>query len=261
MLVVLLQWMTVMLAHATIAVSQKTADQILTFSFVNKNKIKVIYNGIDNIDFIDRAEARRIILGGKIVQMPAGVLASTPASAFDQSIWIGTISELHPNKGVDIVLTAFAEIAKKYPQTIFVAIGDGEEKERLANQITELGISSQAFLIGYVPEAERYLKVFDIFTLTSRTEALPYVILEAGLAELPIVASSVGGIPEIINLSDVGLLVPTGEKAHQSIIDSIEKLIVNPEYAKTLGQNLKRRVAQNFSAQKMHNETFALYQE
>jgi glycosyltransferase involved in cell wall biosynthesis len=238
-----LQWTTVMLSHITIAVSQTTADQILAFPFVNKNKIKVIHNGTADIDFLTREEARMTI-----------------DQTIHQDVWIGTISELHPNKGVDIALTAFAKIAKKFPHVIYVVIGDGQERSNLASQIVKLGLINRAFLVGHIPDAKKYLKAFDIFTLTSRTEALPYVILEAGLAELPIVASHVGGIPEIINSPDVGLLVSTGEKAPEAIADALESLITKPEQAKILSQNLKQRIIQNFSDQKMCDETFAFYQ-
>ena len=237
-----LQWVTVLFTHTIIAVSQKTADQILRFAFIGSDKIKVVYNGTADIDFVGRAEARRELLGER-----------------KETIWIGTISELHSNKGIDIALAAFAQIAKKYPQTIFVVIGNGEEKTHLAKQIIELGLTDRAFPIGFVTEAKKYLKAFDIFTLTSRTESLPYAILEAGLAELPVIASAVGGIPEIINSPETGILVPTGEQAPRSIANALETLITNPKQAKKLGQNLKNRVTKEFSVEKMHNETFALY--
>ena len=249
--IALLQWITVKSTHFTIAVSQKTAEQILKFPLIKKNKIKVIYNGISNIDFLTQDEARRALLSSGT--------ASELSQKINQFIWIGTISELHKNKGLDVALTALAEIIKKYPQTIFVVIGGGEEDIHLKKQILKLGLSNHAFLIGAVPDAKKYLKAFNIFTLTSRTEALPYVILEAGLAELPVIASAVGGIPEIINLPDVGLLVPTGKKAVSEITNTIEKLLTNPEYAKTIGQNLKNRITQEFSPEKMRNETFSLY--
>lgn len=240
-----LQWITVRFAHTTIAVSQKTAEQILRFPFIHKDKIKVIYNGIAPINFVDRAEARRVLLGNVV--------------ASNQTFWIGTISELHANKGIDVALAAFAEITKIYPQAIFVIVGGGEEKARLASQIDLLGLTNKAFPIGFVSDAKKYLKAFDLFTLTSRTEAFPYAILEAGLAELPVVVSDVGGIPEIINLPDVGRLVPTDKTAPRAIANAIEELINNGGQAKTIGQNLKRRVVQEFSMQKMCAETFALY--
>jgi glycosyltransferase involved in cell wall biosynthesis len=255
-IIAFLQWVTVLFSHVVIAVSQKTADQILRFPFIGRDKIKVIYNGVvADVNFVEREEARRALLGDRATGLSTGAHSQPPA----QAIWIGTISELHSNKGIDVALTAFAEIAQKYPQTIYVVIGTGEEKSHLTDQIAKLGLTNRVFLTGFVADAKKYLKAFDIFTLTSRTEALPYVILEAGLAELPIIASSVGGIPEIINSEEVGLLVPTGEKAPHAIVGALEKLITNPDQAKAIGQNLKQRVISNFSQEKMHTETFALY--
>lgn len=254
-----LQWITVMLSHITIAVSQKTADQILTFPFIGKNKIKVIYNGVADVDFIERSEARRALLGGMVTSETTGALSQP----LDHTLWIGTISELHTNKGLDIALTAFAKIASEYPQVIYVIIGDGEEKGRLTTQIANLKLSNRAFLIGPIPDAKKYLKAFDIFTLTSRTEALPYAILEAGLAELPVIASDVGGIPEIINSPETGILIPNKKNnergTSQTVADALEKLITNPGQANTFGQNLKLRITQEFSHQKMQTETQSLY--
>ncbi|HAO64968.1 TPA: hypothetical protein DCQ44_03240 [Candidatus Taylorbacteria bacterium] len=252
-----LQWVTVMCAHTTITVSQKTAEQILKFPFIRANKIKVIFNGVGNengatdLDFFNRDEARQLLLGA--------TTANTTTIINEHSAWIGTISELHTNKGLDIGLRAFALVLKKHPDTFFIIIGEGEERTRLSAQISELGISDRAILVGSIEDAKRYLKAFDIFSLTSRTEALPYVILEAGLAELPVVASAVGGIPEIINLPDLGLLVPFNEKVEQSFAAAFDELLSNKEYAKTLGINLKHRVMTEFSKQKMHTETFAQY--
>ena len=246
-IIAFLQWLTVMLCHKTIAVSQKTADQILKFPFIKKEKIVVIYNGTAEVDFVGREEARRALLGDEVANLPAGAL------------WIGTISELHKNKGIDIAINAMSEITKKYPQIVYIVIGDGEEKTNLYTQIASCGLTNQVFLLGFITDAKKYLKALDIFTLTSRTEALPYAILEAGLAEVPVIASAVGGIPEIINLPDVGLLITPGEKASHEIAQAIEELATNIEHAKTLGKNLKHKVLTEFSQEKMHSETFKLY--
>ena len=242
-----LQWLTVIFSHTTIAVSQKTSDQILTFPFININKIKVIYNGISKIDFVDRNEARKILF------------ADYEENMSEEKLWIGTISELHTNKGIDIALDAIAELAKRYKNIVYIAIGGGEEQMHLNEQIKKLGIYDQAFLVGQIPDAKKYLKAFDIFTLTSRTEALPYAIMEAGLAQLPVVASNVGGIPEIINTPENGVLVATGEKAVHEITNAIEKLIVQPEERRKLGHNLERHIHAQFSKDKMLAATFALY--
>ncbi len=250
-IIAFLQWLTVLMSHTTIAVSQSMANQILNFPFVSPKKIKVVYNGVAEIDFETRATSRHPHITNRAAEKRDTML--------NHSVWIGTISELHKNKGIDVALNAFAEIAKKYDQVIFVVIGEGEERARLTDQIQKLGLADRAFLVGFIPDAKRYLKAFDIFTLTSRTEALPYVVLEAGLAGLPVIASAVGGIPEIINSTDVSCLVTTGKQAEHAIKTAIEKLITKPEMQQQLGQNLQKRVRAEFSQQKMLTETFVLY--
>ena len=251
-IIAFLQWFTVLMSHTTIAVSQSMANQILNFPFISQKKIKVIYNGVAEIDFEMRATSRHPHITNRAAEKRDTML--------NHSVWIGTISELHKNKGIDVALNAFAEVAKKYEQVIYVVIGEGEERERLTQQIEKLGLSDRAFLVGFIPDAKRYLKAFDIFTLTSRTEALPYAVLEAGLAGLPVIASAVGGIPEIINSTDMGCLVTTGKHAEHAIKTAIEKLITEPDLQQKLGQNLQKRVRAEFSQQKMLTETFALYQ-
>ena len=246
-----IQWLTVVLCHKTIAVSQKTADQILKFPFISKNKVKVIYNGVGEIAFLEKGQAREIVC----------------KDAVKYTNWIGTISELHNNKGLDIAIDAFASVSKTHTDTAFVIIGAGEEKENLNKKINELGLTDRVFLAGFITDAKNYLKAFDIFTLTSRTEALPYAISEAGLADLPVIASSVGGIPEIIPSAEYSILIPTqktsGKNAEketaQKIAEAMETLLNQPEQAKTLGQNLHNRIISNFSVTKMHQETFDLY--
>lgn len=255
-IIAFIQWLTVVLCHKTIAVSQKTADQILKFPFINSKKIKVIYNGVGTINFLEKENAREAVCKG----------------AVKYTKWIGTISELHKNKGLDIAIDAFASVSKTHTDTAFVIIGAGEEKENLNKQINELGLTDRVFLAGFITDAKNYLKAFDIFTLTSRTEALPYAISEAGLANLPVIASAVGGIPEIIPSSEYGILIPTQKisgktagkektekETSQKIAEAIETLLNQPEQAKNLGQNLNNRITSNFSVTKMHQETFDLY--
>ena len=121
----------------------------------------------------------------------------------------------------------------------------------------KLGISNKVFLIGQIDYASLYLKAFDIFVLSSITEALPYVLLEAGYASLPIIASNVGGIPEIIENNKTGILIST--KNSEEIKNSIEYLIKNPLKSKVLGDSLKEKVAKNFTQKMMLEKTFSLY--
>jgi glycosyltransferase involved in cell wall biosynthesis len=234
-----LQWLTILLSDTTVAVSEKTKKDIVGLPFV-KNKIIVIHNGVAPIDFLEKEMARE-----KLSPYSNGKISE---------IVVGTVSELHKNKGLDFLISACADL----PENISVYIvGDGEEKENLQNQIKKLGLSGKIFLTGRIENAKTLLKAFDIFTLTSRTEALPYSILEAGLAGLAVVASNVGGIPEIIENEKNGILTEAGNIAE--ISKSLKNLLLEPQKCDLLGANLREKVLKDFSLQKMISETEKFY--
>lgn len=114
-------------------------------------------------------------------------------------------------------------------------------------------------IISNMPDAAKYLKNFDIFVLPSLKEGLPYVLLEAGLAEIPIIAANVGGVPEIIQNEKTGLLISPADP--EELTNAIKKLIDNPVLAKTLGQNARQKILQDFSFEKMLNGTLMAYEE
>ncbi len=113
------------------------------------------------------------------------------------------------------------------------------------------------YLLGFKENASKFLKAFDVFVLSSRTEALPYVPLEAGLAQLPVVASQVGGIPEIISSGKNGLLVESGNVAEFS--RAISELLQDSTKAATFGHNLRKTAEEKFSVSRMVEKTIAVY--
>lgn len=114
-------------------------------------------------------------------------------------------------------------------------------------------------IISNMPDAARYLKNFDIFVLPSLKEGLPYVLLEAGLAEIPIIATNVGGVPEIIQNEKTGLLINPANP--EEITDAIKKLIENQNLRTTLSQNAHQKILQEFSFEKMLQRTLATYED
>ncbi len=114
-------------------------------------------------------------------------------------------------------------------------------------------------IISNMPDAARYLKNFDIFVLPSLKEGLPYVLLEASLAEIPIIATNVGGVPEIIENEKTGLLIKPAKP--DEIADALKTLINNPELAKTLAQNARQKILKEFSFEKMLQRTLAAYKD
>ena len=244
-----LHWLTIKLAHKTIAVSEETKKQISKNTSIS-NKIIVIKNGISEIDFLDKKTAREII----VKKLPYDV---DP----EERLWLGTISELHKNKGLKYIIEALhiweTSLENKKSLPILIIIGDGEHREQLQQKINRYNLQDTIFLIGRVAEAAKYLKAFDIFTLNSITEALPYVILEAGQAGLPIVSSGVGGIPEIIEDMNEGILVRPKEP--EEIRKALIFLINNAEKRSILAQNIQKKIQSTFSKKDMVFETIKLY--
>lgn len=239
-LITVAHWLTIVLAHKTIAVSAKIRNEIIRLPFVPTSKIFVIHNGVSDTEYAERFSARAVLKG-----------------EVSEKFWIGTISELHHNKGLDILINSFAEISKSQNDATLMIIGDGEERKSLTTLIDSLGLSKKVHLVGFVKDARKYLKAFDVFVLASRTEAFPYVPLEAGLAQLPVVATRVGGVPEVISNGKNGLLVNKEDTKNLSI--AIRKLLQDSTLAATLGHNLRKTVEENYSINSMVQKTIAIY--
>lgn len=237
----LLSWVTVMLSHKVIVIATREKTQALKMPFVSANKIELVRNGAENIEFLNREDARKALLGDLY-------------SNFDSSaVWIGTTAELHKNKGYKYVIEALAGISKPF---VFIGIGEGEERHNLENLIEKNRLEEKVFLVGFKDNASKYLKAFDIFTLTSTKEGLPYCILEAGLAGLPVVASRIGGIPDIIN-ENTGILVKK-ENVDQ-IKSSLETLIEQHSTREDFGNKLLEKVRNEFSLDQMLEKTIKIY--
>src|SRR3989344_4451458 len=220
-------WITILCAHKTICVSEKTKKDVERWPFV-KNKLVVIYNGISKFDLAERE---------------------------DKSFIVGTIAELHRIKGLDILLTAWSKFIRKHPARLLI-VGEGEERKNLENMAHNLGISGSVNFKGFVDNARSLLSSFDIFCMPSRSEAMPYTLLEAGLAELPVIATPVGGIPEIIESGINGVLVPPEDS--EALFSTLILLAEDDALRKRLGTNLRASIQENFSFEKMLEQTFAL---
>jgi len=182
-LIYFFSWLTALLSHKVIVVSDYDLSVTKNMPFVGHKSIR-IYNGI-NLHFP---------LGSADV-----IRHSFPKGAHI----IGTIGELTKNKNQVMLI----EQAKGDP-TMFVAIvGEGEERGRLEQKIKEYGLKNRVKLFGFIP-ANEVLRGFDVFTLPSLKEGLPYVLLEAKAAGLPIITNRVGGVGEILdakNMNDFSL--------------------------------------------------------
>ncbi len=244
-----MHWLTIELSHETIAVSKRTRDQVNALPFV-WHKLKVIYNGVGPITLLSKGAALKNILGERMKD----IMNSNP-------IIVGTLAELHKNKGLSYAIEGIAQLKKQRPtqRVLFIILGEGEERAPLETLIQKLDLKDNVILAGYKENGALLLSAFDIFLLPSITEAFPYAILEAGRAGLPVIATAVGGIPEVIDDMESGVLIQSkngGEVARATLF-----LIDNPERCISMGITLKKRIYDRFSIETMAKETFALYEK
>ena len=160
-------------------------------------------------------------------------------------IIVGAIGRLSPEKGFDIFLNAAALVREKDPNIGFVLYGAGPCKDKLAAQIKALALSSSFVLGGFRADLDRFLPFFDLLVLPSYTEGLPNVVLEAFAAGVPVVATAVGGTPELITDAANGYLVAPGNA--EMLAEKILQAVASPEHAHELGRQGREVVEQQFA--------------
>lgn len=239
-----LHFATVFVSHTTIAVSEAIRTQASWMPLVQK-KVRVIHLGVSPLSLLPRSEAR--------ARIEEQVGSSLPASAF----WIGSLAELHPTKGLDVLIRAFALYAEKNTDAVLVCMGGGEDQGRLTALAHMLHVEHRVFFTGHIRNGAALLGALDIFVLPSHSEALGYVLLEAGQSSVAVVASNVGGIPEIIEDTQTGLLTPPGDTG--ALSTALTTLTADSLERNRLGTALHTRVQQEFGIERMLHDTFALY--
>ena len=237
-LIAVASWITMLLSHTTVLLSERDYSQALYFPWVKK-KLTLIPLGIKQTPFLSVDGAKQFI--SKLISMDLG--------EFNKKTVIGCIAELHKNKGLQYLLNAMSLVVEQQPNAICIIMGDGEESANLHMLIKEKKLEGNVFLLGYVDNASEYMKAFNIFALPSIKEGLPYVILEAGSASLPIVATTVGGIPEMVEDMKSGILIQS--RNARELSHALSFMIEHPEERKKYGAALKERVATKFSMDKM----------
>jgi glycosyltransferase involved in cell wall biosynthesis len=138
-----------------------------------------------------------------------------------------------------------------------VLVGDGPDRPTVEEEVRRLGLESTVELLGERDDVPELLRTADIFVLSSRSEGLPLSILEAMAARLPVVASNVGGVSEVVVDGDTGLLVPPGDP--QSLAAAIERLLEDPVLCRRLGEAGRIRVVEHFDLAAVHQAHLDLY--
>ncbi|HYK81711.1 MAG TPA: glycosyltransferase [Gemmatimonadales bacterium] len=155
---------------------------------------------------------------------------------------IGWVGRLAPEKGPDVFLAA-VRLLGDLPVTASV-LGEGRARPRLEARAVRDGLAERVRWYGIVPEARRLFTAFDVFVLSSRTEGTPIVLFEAMAAEVPIVATTVGGVPDVVSTQEA-LLVPADDPA--ALADAVRRVHAEPAAAAARARRARARLTQEFA--------------
>ena len=204
-------------------------------------RVQVVYNGIDpghRPTSIER-QAARDALG-----VPGGAFVT------------GTVGRLDPVKNLAAMLRAHALLVENHPDTRAVIVGDGPERGALEALAAELGIADSVIFTGYRSDVRALMAAFDVYLNTSTYEGVSLTILEAMAASLPVIATPVGGNPEVVIDRETGLLVPAGAR---EIADAISLLWLDPRRRGLMGDAGRSRVIRHFSIARMVDDYASAY--
>ena len=170
---------------------------------------------------------------------------------------VGAIGRLSPEKGYGDLIKALVLLNKKGIDARLVIIGEGGERNYLEGLAAQYAVSEKLLMPGYLEEAKRYIPFFNMFVISSLTEGLPITLLEAMQAQVPIVATNVGGIPEVLNNGKAGLLIKPCMP--EEIAEAIGSLCQNEKLASEFRAKAYHRLSAYYSSKKMAMEYLNIY--
>ena len=229
---------------AVVHVSESQAREAAALHLAPAGRTHVIVNGVDVAGLTAKAEPREA--------------ARAALGLADGELGVGIVARLDPIKAIDVLLEAFARMARARPRARLIVIGGGPEAGRLHALARSLGIDSRVRFTGAVPDAARLLGGLDLYVSASRREGLSLAVLEAMALGLPVVATRVAGHLDAVSDGVTGRLVPPDQP--DTLGDALESLLGEPAAARrALGEAGRRRVEQRFGVERMAAETAALY--
>ena len=226
-----------------IAVSRQIEREVLAAG-VSRDRLRLVHNAI----VVERY--RRIGRRGALAEV-LGRPVANPV--------VASIGRLSPEKGHADLIDAIDIVRRRGQKVSLVLIGDGPERPKLIQQINTLGLQGTVHLPGYMQEPQRLFEEFDLMVLPSHTEGLPNAALEALLMEVPVLATRVGGTPEVITDGETGRLVPA--HSPEALAGGILDFIADPASWKSMASRGKEIVQANFDFRARTRKLQAIYDE
>jgi len=231
------------LAHHILPVADACRDFLIQHESIPPEKITVVPNAIDLRRFspgtVGRQESRAAL----------GLPAEGPV--------IAGVGRLNPQKHFSLFLDIAAELAPRFPEARFLLAGQGPEASMLREKARQLGLGGRVVFAGYVADTRRVYVAADVLLMPSRFEGLPMTLLESMAMGLPVVASKLDGIAEVVADGEEGFLVDSHDAA--AFAERIARLLENSALASELSTKAREKIEARFSVEKMTSAVEAIY--
>ncbi|MBI3601593.1 MAG: glycosyltransferase family 4 protein [Candidatus Omnitrophica bacterium] len=230
--------------QAVIAISKPVKEHLVRDFGLDPKKVHWIANGIDCSKFVLATEAlkqqtrQRWNIQAKFV--------------------IGLIARFSDVKGIDVLIKSMPLVIQQYPDVLFMVVGQGPEQEKLFNLAEGLNLKTHVRFENIVNQTADILPAFDLFVMPSRQEGLGLSVMEAQSCGLPVIASGVGGLVDLIEDGKTGYLVSAGDS--KALAAKINEVLRNPLQAREVGLAAREYIARNFSLEKMVSATEKIYE-
>ena len=235
------------LSHMTdriVVVAEFLKKNLVHREWMDSSNITTIYNGIDGDDFIKRYNRDEIIKELNI----------SPSAKI-----IGIVARLDLIKNHKCLIKAMKKVSSLIPDVVLLVIGDGPLRKDLEELVSDEQLHNNILFLRTRNDIPRLLSVLDVFVLCSLSEGLPLTILEAMAAGIPIVATAVGGIPEIIDDGIDGIVIPSDDS--DALTNAISDLLHDEGKRHDMGVNARMKFEKNFTLQAMVERYEELYEE
>jgi glycosyltransferase involved in cell wall biosynthesis len=219
---------------------------------------------IRQLMLVDGVEADRAVTVHEGIDL--GRVEAAPPARLHEELWlphhapvVGNVAALVPHKGQRHLIEAAPLVLRQVPDTRFVIAGEGELRPSLERMIKEHHLEKHVLLTGFRPDVLSVHKGFDVFVMSSVTEGLGTSVLDAMACGKPVVATTAGGIPEVVADGETGFLVPPRD--HQAMAEALVRLLKDAALRQRMGHAGLQRVRRMFSAERMVQETLRVYKQ
>lgn len=244
-------WLTPWTARVA-CVSESVARFVRSQGFPAE-KLIVIPNAIEAEQICRDDPAHTPVTDGQIAAPRSRVV---PGEERCKVIFVGRLDH---QKGIDLLIRAWQQLAASFPDHDLMLVGEGPQRTKIEQQVASLGLSHRVSLLGWRPDVPELLRRSELFVLPSRWEGMPNALLEAMAQGLPVVATNVEGVREVLGDAGGAQLVPA--ESVEALANQIARILAAPALARQLGEQNQRRVASQFSVSRMVDGYVGVYRE